>query len=183
MTKFFPNILNDLIFHKPTKRFTDEEKLIIDNLINTILREDKKSEILESKTYYPGTQSPFPKHYDENPGLNAQSGQTLGVRTEGKVLVETYITEKIVKSFIFKGKDFHIEFNKSYPERAWGPDGKHIQIIAASGTFYDEIERDYTVFVDLEYDKNNRLTSDTKKKIENDFCKVIIKLINKTLSL
>jgi hypothetical protein len=167
MTKFFPDKLNDLIFHKPTKRFTDEEKLIIDNLINTILREDKKSEITASKTNYPNVQSTFRSDYNEG-----------AFGDEIKIRVETYITEEISKSFIFKGKPFFIGFNKSYPERAWGPDGKRIQIIAASQTFYDEFDGDYTVTVDLEYDKNNCLTPDTKKKIENDFCKVIIKLIN-----
>ena len=172
MTKFFPDVINDLIFHKPTKRFTDEEKLIIDNLINTILREDKKSEIIESKTSYPDTQSTFPKHYSE---------YNEDVPNSPKIIVETYITETIFKSFIFKGKKFHISFNKAYPERAIGPDDKRIQIIAASYTFYDEIADDYTIDVDVEYDKNNRLTIDTRKKIENDFCKVIIKLINKTL--
>ena len=170
MTKFFPDEINDLIFHKPTKRFTDEEKLIIDNLINTILREDKKSEIIESKTKYPNAQSTFRFDYNED-----------AFGDEKKILFETYITEEISKSFIFKGKRFFIGFNKSYPERPIEPDGKRIQIIAASHTFYDEIESDYTVTVDVEYDKNNRLTSDTKKKIENDFCKVIVKLINKAL--
>ncbi len=179
MTKFFPGAINDLIFHKPTKRFTNEEKLIIDNLINTILREDKKSEIIEYKTSYPDTQSTFPKHYSEYNELDIMSGKTLGVPNSPKIIVETYITETIFKSFIFKGKKFHISFNKAYPERSIGPDGKRIQIIAASHTFYDEITYDYTIDVDVEYDKNNRLTIDTRKKIENDFCKVIIKLINK----
>ena len=174
MTKFFPGVINDLIFHKPTKRFTDEEKLIIDNLINTILREDKKSEIIEYKTSYPDTQSTFPKHYSEYSG-------DLNEPNSPKIIVETYITETIFKSFIFKGKKFHISFNKAYPERAIGPDDKRIQIIAASYTFYDEIADDYTIDVDVEYDKNNRLTAVAIDKVENDFCKVIIKLINKTL--
>ena len=138
------------------------------------MREDKKSEIIEYKTSYPDTQSTFPKHYSEYSG-------DLNEPNSPKIIVETYITETIFKSFIFKGKKFHISFNKAYPERAIGPDDKRIQIIAASYTFYDEIADDYTIDVDVEYDKNNRLTIDTRKKIENDFCKVIIKLINKTL--
>jgi hypothetical protein len=46
--KIFGDIIDDKIFPKAIKRFTQEEKNLLENLINSILREDKKSEILDS---------------------------------------------------------------------------------------------------------------------------------------
>jgi len=46
--KIFGDIIDDKIFPKAIKRFTQEEKNLIENLINSILREDKKSEIIDT---------------------------------------------------------------------------------------------------------------------------------------
>ena len=47
--KIFGDAIDDKIFPKEVKRFTQEEKSLIDKFINTILREDKKSELEDSK--------------------------------------------------------------------------------------------------------------------------------------
>tara|TARA_B110000967_G_C18650814_1_gene443268 strand:- start:125 stop:751 length:627 start_codon:yes stop_codon:yes gene_type:complete len=49
MIRIFGDAIDDKIFPKTIKKFTDEEKNIIDKLINSILREDKKSELEKSK--------------------------------------------------------------------------------------------------------------------------------------
>ena len=47
--KIFGDAIDDKIFPKKIKRFTQEEKNLIDKFINSILREDKKSELEESE--------------------------------------------------------------------------------------------------------------------------------------
>lgn len=46
--KIFGDAIDDKIFPKEVKKFTQEEKSLIDNFINSILRDDKKSEIEKS---------------------------------------------------------------------------------------------------------------------------------------
>jgi hypothetical protein len=46
--KIFGDAIDDKIFPKKVKRFTQEEKNLIENFINSILREDKESEIEHS---------------------------------------------------------------------------------------------------------------------------------------
>ena len=46
--KIFGDAIDDKIFPKEIKRFTAEEKSLIDKFINSVLREDKKSELEES---------------------------------------------------------------------------------------------------------------------------------------
>ena len=46
--KIFGDAIDDKLFPKEVKRFTVEEKNLIDKFINSILREDKKSELEES---------------------------------------------------------------------------------------------------------------------------------------
>ena len=46
--KIFGDAIDDKIFPKEIKRFTAEEKSLIDKFINSILRGDKKSELEES---------------------------------------------------------------------------------------------------------------------------------------
>ena len=48
--KIFGDAIDDKIFPKEIKRFTAEEKSLIDKFLNSILREDKKSELEESRT-------------------------------------------------------------------------------------------------------------------------------------
>ena len=45
----FGDAIDDMIFPKKNKRFTQEEKSLIDKFINTILREDKKSNLQDSR--------------------------------------------------------------------------------------------------------------------------------------
>ena len=47
--KIFGDAIDDKIFPKEIKRFTAEEKSLIDKFINSILREDKKSELEASE--------------------------------------------------------------------------------------------------------------------------------------
>ena len=47
--KIFGDAIDDKIFPKEIKRFTAEEKSLIDKFINSILREDKKSELEKSE--------------------------------------------------------------------------------------------------------------------------------------
>ena len=47
--KIFGDAIDDKIFPKEIKRFTAEEKNLIDKFINSILREDKKSELEKSE--------------------------------------------------------------------------------------------------------------------------------------
>ena len=79
MTKFFPDKLNDLIFHKPTKRFTDEEKL---------------SEVITLSDFQ--TQQ-FGKDYgleiENGPFKNLLSRVVIVVDEEGKVLHSQQVTE------------------------------------------------------------------------------------------
>jgi len=49
MRNFFGDSIHDKLFPNKIKRFTQEEKSLIDKFINTILREDKKSELEVSK--------------------------------------------------------------------------------------------------------------------------------------
>ena len=46
--KIFGDAIDDKIFPKEIKRFTAEEKSLIDKFLNSILREDKKSELEKS---------------------------------------------------------------------------------------------------------------------------------------
>ena len=55
MVKVFPSFINDLFYLK--RKFTDAEKLIIENLINSILREDRESSIIETRSF---EGDPFP---------------------------------------------------------------------------------------------------------------------------
>ena len=45
MIKIFGDKIDDQIFPKEIKRFTQEEKDLITNFVNSLLREDKKSEL------------------------------------------------------------------------------------------------------------------------------------------
>ena len=45
MIKIFGDKIDDQIFPKEIKRFTQEEKDLITNFVNLVLREDKKSEL------------------------------------------------------------------------------------------------------------------------------------------
>ena len=48
--RIFGDAIDDKIFPKEIKRFTAEEKSLIDKFLNSILREDKKSELEDSRT-------------------------------------------------------------------------------------------------------------------------------------
>ena len=55
MGKLFPDFINDQLFLK--RKFTEEEKLILDNLINEILNKDPKSLVTQNTI---GEGDPFP---------------------------------------------------------------------------------------------------------------------------
>ena len=96
----FPDFVNDFFYVK--RKFTEEEKLIVENIIVSILVEDKTSSITQSQG---GNGDPFK---EANPD----------------------ISEYIFKEFIFKGVDHRIFFLKSYPQKLGGPNKDLIQMIA-----------------------------------------------------
>ena len=131
----FPDFVNDFFYVK--RKFTEEEKLIVENIIVSILVEDKTSSITQSQG---GNGDPFK---EANPD----------------------ISEYIFKEFIFKGEDHRIFFLKSYPQKLGGPNEDSIQMIAHSSTFANSsIDWRFSAF--LNYDKNNNLTVESKKEIE-----------------
>ena len=76
----FPDFVNDFFYVK--RKFTEEEKLIVENIIVSILVEDKTSSITQSDR---GNGGPY---FEANPD----------------------ISEYIFKEFIFKGVDHRIFF-------------------------------------------------------------------------
>ena len=100
-----PDFINDFFYLK--RKFTEEEKLIIENIIISILVEDKRSSITQS---YSGNGDPLG---GEHPN----------------------ISEYIFKEFTFKGQNHGIFFLKSYRQRLKGPKVDDIKMIAYSNTF------------------------------------------------
>ena len=137
-----PDFINDFFYLK--RKFTEEEKLIIENIIISILVEDKISSITQS---YSGNGDPL---WVEHPN----------------------ISEYIFKEFTFKGQNHRIFFLKSYRQRLKGPKVDDIKMIAYSNTFANSsIRNDFYVY--LEYDKNNHLTAESKKEIDDQISQSI----------
>ena len=154
MVKLFPDFINDHLYLK--RKFTDEEKLIIENLINRILRKDPESSITEN---YIAEGDPF--------GFSLHS------------------TEYILKRFMYKKEEFFIYFIKVYPENIKGPIEKEIKMIAYSLTFENLSPpgpNHGIVDVYLKYDQNNLLTLETKEKIENEISREVINSIDKAIN-
>ena len=155
MGKLFPDFINDQLFLK--RKFTEEEKLILDNLINKILNKDPKSLVTQNTI---GEGDPFP-------GSN-----------QGRLSLDS--SEHILKEFIYKKIKFRVFFVKIYPENIKGPIKDQIRMIAFSPIF-DNLSYDGIFDTYLKYDQNNKLTSASKKEIENEICKQVINSIEKVV--
>lgn len=135
----FPDFVNDFFYKK--RKFTEEEKLIVENIIVSILVEDKTSTITES---FRGNGDPLRSNGEE---------------------ADPDISEYIFKAFIFKGDDHRIFFLKSYRQRLEGAKEDEIKMIAYSTSFVNS-SIDNSFYAYLKYDNNNRLTTQSKKEIE-----------------
>ena len=135
---------------KTKKKFTAEEKLIIENIFNEVLKKDKKSTITERGN---GEGDPFPGEFQQG------FGHPCG--------------EYIFKRIIYKNDEFAIYFVKIFDKNL-----NQMQIVAHS-IIFGNISIDDRFYADLKYEKNNLLSKDSKKDIEANIKKEVIKSINK----
>ncbi len=138
------------LFKKTRKKFTTEEKLIIENIFNEILKKDKKSNVTESGN---GEGDPFPGEFQQG------FGHPCG--------------EYIFRRIFYKNEEFAIYFVKIFVK-----DLNQIQIVAHS-IIFGNISIDDRFYADLKYEKNNLLSKNSKKDIEANIKKQILKSINK----
>jgi hypothetical protein len=131
----------DKTFDKLRSKFTEEEKLIVENIIVSILAEDKTSAITQS---FSGNGDPLRSNGEE---------------------ADPNISEYIFKEFIFKGDDHRIFFLKSYRQRLGGAKEDEIKMIAYSASFANS-SIDNSFYAYLKYDNNNRLTTQSIKEVE-----------------
>jgi len=177
-----------MLLSKDTKFFTKEEKSLIDNLLNSILRNDKKSSI--EKTNYE-------KFSNRSDCITEQIDKEFIYKDLNFIFL-------FRKFYFIKPKKWDFNFGMQYSRKKYDPKTKrdnrfyqedrkkleNVRIITGIelstlnhlrfwNTFGKdtEIDEDFTIHMMTEY-KNNILTNDCKKNIKNFHSKIIIKAVN-----
>ena len=191
--KIFGDKIDSKLFPKDIKYFTKEEKSLIDDIINSILRNDKKSSI-------EGTNDE--KYYDRLDCITEQIEKEFTYK-------ELSFTFYFKKFYFVKPKKWDFNFGTQFFRKKHDPktkrDNKYYQedeqklqntnIITGISlttlnrlkfwnTFGEdsEIDEDFSLNMMTEY-KNNLLTKDCKKIIKNFHLKILMKAINNHIKI
>ena len=186
--KIFGDRIDSKLFPKDTKYFTQEEKSLIDDILNSILRNDKKSSI-------EGTNNE--KFYDRLDCITEQIDKEFTYQS----FSFTFFFQKF---YFVKPKKWDLNFGMQFSRKKHDPktkrDNKYYQedekkLHDAStitgiklttlnhlrfwNTFGEdsEIDEDFSIHMMTEYN-NNLITNDCKKIINNFHLRIIMKSLD-----